>query len=549
MGSALLAAVSGFKAHQRMLDVAGNNLANVNTLGFKASRITFAELISETLAEGSQPTGTLGGTNPVQIGSGAGVASVDRLMTQGGLLNTGRDLDMAIEGEGYFVLSSGQGEVYTRVGAFAVDSESYLVDPSTGYRVQRIGYEGVTEGFQDPADSNIRVPYDVTLPAKATENISFSGNLSAEEKPWTTSVLTSGTVYTAAGATVGEGTLLADLDQTSGLADGDQITITGVDRAGNPVNATYTVADASTATVGDLLTAISGAYSGSTASILNGQIELTDDEAGYSQTDIQLTYNGAGSFELPNYFVIESPGGEAVVEVNKEIFDSQGIGHILSAAFVRTSESNTWDLVLMSITGSIEGLVDRRIRGISFQTDGSFGGLTGSSGDSSSFRIIYGNDPTTPRTITMHFGTVGEYDGMALTGGGNTVSISGQDGHASGQLTTLSATRDGVLIGLFGNGVRQQIAALKLATFQNPAGLTSLGNNYCAVSGNSGDPVPTRGLAGGAGAVRNGALEKSNVEVAAEFVNLIQAQNGFQANARTIRVANEILRELANLIR
>ena len=103
--------------------------------------------------------------------------------------------------------------------------------------------------------------------------------------------------------------------------------------------------------------------------------------------------------------------------------------------------------------------------------------------------------------------------------------------------------------GLFTNGIRKDLAAIKLATFQNPTGLTSLGNNYFASSGNSGEPVPTQGLSGGAGTVRGGVLEGSNVEIAAEFVNLIQAQNGFQASARTIRVANEILRELANVIR
>jgi flagellar hook protein FlgE len=104
-------------------------------------------------------------------------------------------------------------------------------------------------------------------------------------------------------------------------------------------------------------------------------------------------------------------------------------------------------------------------------------------------------------------------------------------------------------MGIFTNGVRRDIAALEIATFQNPAGLESLGTNYFTTSANSGDAVATRALSGGAGAVRGGALEKSNVEVAAEFVNMIQAQNGFQANARTIRVANEMLRDLTNLIR
>jgi len=149
MADAMLAAVSGMKAHQSMIDVAGNNLANVNTSAFKSSRVRFSDLLSETLKDAAQPSDTIGGMNPQQIGNGTQLASVDKDMTQGSLMTTGQPLDMAIEGDGYFVLNDGQSDVYTRVGAFAVDADFYLVDPGTGYRVQRIGQEGVDEGFQD----------------------------------------------------------------------------------------------------------------------------------------------------------------------------------------------------------------------------------------------------------------------------------------------------------------------------------------------------------------------------------------------------------------
>jgi flagellar hook protein FlgE len=131
----------------------------------------------------------------------------------------------------------------------------------------------------------------------------------------------------------------------------------------------------------------------------------------------------------------------------------------------------------------------------------------------------------------------------------STAAATGQDGYSSGWLSNLSVDREGVLVGIFDNGIRRNVAGIRLATFQNPAGLQSIGNSYFVTSANSGEPVPTQALTGGAGAVRGGALEKSNVDVAVEFVNLIQAQNGFQANARTITVSNEMLRELTNLIR
>jgi len=548
MGNALISGVAGLKAHQKMLDVTGNNLANVNSLGYKSARVTFTELLSETLRGASQPTGSIGGTNPVQIGSGVALATVDRLMTQGGLVNTGQDLDMAIEGSGYFVLHNGQREVYTRVGSFAVDKDYYLVDPATGYRVQRQGYEGVSEGFQDAAINNIRIPWDVTLAAKPTEHVSFSGKLSVDTGEATKNELDSGITYTASNATVDTSTLLADLDQATDLADGDKIAITGTDCDGNDVTAELNIT-AATTTLGDLLTAIETTFPGTTASINNGHIKLVDNVAGYSQTNLSLGYTGSGSFELPKYFELVTPGAERSFEASIDIFDSQGIAHQLTTAFVQTDDSQTWDLVIKSVTGGVEAIGDRRISGVSFMTDGSFGGLVGAPPDDQSFTITFSNDPTTPRTIACDFGTIGQQDGVTLSGGQATIRTSGQDGYASGQLSSIAVTSEGVLMGQFDNGLRQEIAAMKLATFQNPSGLMSIGNGYFAASGNSGDPVPVRGLSGGAGAVRGGQLEKSNVEVAAEFVNLIEAQNGFQANARTITVANEILRELSNLIR
>jgi len=556
--NALLSGVSGLKAHQKMLDIAGNNLSNVNTTAFKSSRVTFAELLSNTLRQASAPTTTTGGTNPQQIGNGVMVATIDRNTTQGALMNTDQALDMAMEGSGYFTLNDGQREVFTRVGTFAVDANYYLVDPGTGYRVQRIGSEGEAEGFQDVSSNDIRIPYDVALPAKSTEVLAYTGNLSANENNPTTNMLTSGMEYTKDGAVISEDVSLDELDQASGLAAGDTITVHGFKRDGTEIGGGSGLAinlhDGSDfLTVGELLQAITDAYDvggqeTSVASIVNGEIRLTDKESGYSQTDIRLEYSGAGTFELPSYFHVLSAGGQTTKNTNVDVFDSQGNAHTLTASFVRTDTMNTWDLVLTSITGDVE-LIDRRVSGITFLSDGSYGGLGGTTPDEASFQVRYGHDPTNTRTIQLDFGTIGEFDGLSQFGGTSTVAPSGQDGYASGWLSNVSVTREGVLVGAFTNGVRRDIAAIRLATFQNSAGLQSIGNNYFTTSSNSGDPVPTKGLSGGAGSVRGGALEKSNVEVAAEFVSMIQAQNGFQANARTIRVANEMLRELTNLIR
>ncbi|NLW86992.1 MAG: flagellar hook-basal body complex protein [Planctomycetes bacterium] len=562
MGNALLSGVAGLKAHQTMLDVTGNNLANLNTTAFKASRVTFGELLSQTIREASQPTAGMGGTNPMQVGSGVMVASVDRDMTQGSPINTGQPLDMAIDGAGYFVLSDGQRNVYTRVGAFGVDADYYLVDPGTGFRVQRIGNEGVTEGFQGETDTSIRIPYDIALPAKVTSEMWFTGNLSSDATNQTRNVLSAGIEYALpSGAVASENNLLTEIAGAN-VAAGDKIVITGTKAdgayiGGAAAGVTYTIEAGDK--IGDLLAEINAACPGSTASLVNGAIRITDDVTGYSQTAVTLTYtpaaaNPTGAFPLPSHFNVLSAGGEENKTINVEVFDSQGVGHVITGSFVRRPEGNLWDFVLTSITGDVE-LVDRRVNGIKFLPDGSFGGLTAVTGpdglpmtDQSQIRVTYANDPTNIVSVSLNLGTIGSFDGLSQFGGSSTVAPSGQNGYASGWLSSLSVSRDGVLVGVFSNGVRRDIAAIQMATFQNAAGLQSVGNNAFTASTNSGDPIPTKALSGGAGSITGGALEKSNVEVASEFVNLMQAQNGFQANARTIRVANEMLRELTNLI-
>ena len=168
MSVALSAGVTGLESYQKMLDIAGDNLANVGTTGFKASRITFSQLLSETMKSASPPTSSIGGTNPQQLGQGVGVAAITPFMAQGNISNTGNPLDLAIEGKGYFALNDGSKDVYTRAGAFGVDANSRLVDSATGYIVQRIGTTGESDGFQVVGDTNIRVPTNVSMPALAT---------------------------------------------------------------------------------------------------------------------------------------------------------------------------------------------------------------------------------------------------------------------------------------------------------------------------------------------------------------------------------------------
>ncbi|MHC4113183.1 MAG: flagellar hook-basal body complex protein, partial [Planctomycetota bacterium] len=504
MSFALMAGVSGLQAHQRMLDVAGNNLANVNTIGYKSSRIIFSELLAQILKRASAPTSTIGGINPQQIGSGVGVAGISPDMSQGNLINTNNPLDLAIEGEGYFVLSDGSRNVYTRAGAFAVDAGSNLVDPSTGYIVQRIGTVGESDGFQTPGDANTKIPFDVAMPASATSEIKVSGNLSADATLASpqTNLLRSDTAYTSSGSNAVAGTRISDLDQFSGafgVVDTDgKLFVTGVQPDGTAVtDAVGLDVDVNT-TLADVLTYIDTQLGAAnvTASISNGRIVVTDDTSGYSQTDVAFSYtpsgDGTDSLTMPGYFEIAAVGGEEVKSFNIITYDSQGGSHALSGAFVRTDTVNLWDLVLTSISGNVSELTfdNRRIEGIEFNgSDGSFAGLNTGIGDTAQFTVTLAHDPANPQVMSIDMGTQGQYNGLTQFARESTAVAKEQDGYQTGDLSNVSVSSEGYIIGSFTNGVKKNLATVQLALFKNPPGLESVGNGYFTSSVNSGEPI------------------------------------------------------------
>lgn len=562
MTYALSSGVTGLQAHQTMLDVAGNNLANVNTTAFKSSRVGFAELMGHMLQPGSRPTDQIGGTNPQKIGSGVGISTISPNMGQGGIVNTGNPFDVALDGQGYFVVSDGTSQLYTRAGTFAVDEDGHLVDPSTGYLVQRLGVVGESDGFQVPGDSSINVPYGISLPAQLTSFVTVTGNLSADEThELQTQVSTSTVAYSyGGGSTAALATEIDQLDQFTGGSEPDgqlgptetgTIAISGYHPDGTPLSTGLTFTVNNITTFGNLIDHLNtNVLNGATASLTNGRIRITDNVTGYSQSDIALSYSGTGLLEVPPYFEMTTVGGEAVKNVSIGIYDSLGGKHVLSAAFVKTDTVNTWDLLITSVTGGVASITpdERRINGVSFDPQsGAFTGIPAT--EPSEFVMAFSHDPLNPQTIAVDLGTVGGFDGVTQFAGASTAVARDQDGYGAGSLTSVSVNKEGVLVGAFSNGIKKDIATMAIGLFNNDSGLLGVGGGYFVPSANSGDPVLTEAMTGGAGSTIGGALEKSNADVATEFVTLIQAQNGYQANARTIRVANEVLQELANLIR
>ncbi|MHC5083157.1 MAG: flagellar hook-basal body complex protein, partial [Planctomycetota bacterium] len=309
---------------------------------------------------------------------------------------------------------------------------------------------------------------------------------------------------------------------------------------------------------------ISAAFPDNTATLnADGEIVLTSDTPGYSQAMVTgMTYNpsDASVLTIPTYFDYTTVGGNDTKSYKITVFDNMGEQHVLTGTFVKTDATNTWDLIINSVSGeraadwgtydidNSSGL-NRRISGIEFNTDGSFKGLN-SVAEQAEFSVQFENNPSVTQTITLDLGTSGEFTGLTqFSSQQSSAAALTQDGYEAGSLSSISIENSGMVVGTFTNGVKVNVAALQIGIFQNPEGLESAGGGYFLPTANSGEPIATMAATGGAGTIRGKSLEKSNVDIATEFVNLMEAQNGYQANARTITVANDILRELTNLIR
>ncbi len=179
-GRAFFSAISGLRNQQVKLDVIANNIANLNTFGFKSSRVTFADLLSQTMRSASSPTATRGGTNPMQVGLGTKLSSIDTNINQGSIQSTGNITDLAINGEGFFIVSDGVNDYYSRSGNFSLDATGAIVDPN-GFRLQGFTQRAADglEILDSLSPSDITINFGEKLEARATTEVSYRSNLDA----------------------------------------------------------------------------------------------------------------------------------------------------------------------------------------------------------------------------------------------------------------------------------------------------------------------------------------------------------------------------------
>ena len=336
-------------------------------------------------------------------------------------------------------------------------------------------------------------------------------------------------------------------DLPSNLVDyvnGDTIEISGTDYDGTPILSTFVFgAGNDGTTLDDLVTFIDNAFTGADAAFntTTGQVELTSTATGQTNMTLSLTdsSSAAGATDWAQHaFVVTSTGtGPDTFDTSIEVFDEAGSAHAVTFTFERQDDLS-WNITGSSGTGTVSGV----IQGLRFNQNGSIAALP----TTLDISIQFPNQA--PQAITLDLGTPGLFDGVTQFGQAGSLFADFQDGFGVGELSNISVNGDGDIQGFYSNGQIQTLGEIGVATFVNDNGLREIGQNLWAETPNSGIRTVSKGSQGKAGEVVGGALEGSNVSVAEEFVLLIQAQRGFQANARVITTTDEVLAELVNLL-
>ncbi len=566
---AMFTGLSGLTANARNLDVIGNNIANVNTTAYKSNRMLFASQFSRNFSLGSAPSTDDGGSNPAQVGLGVTIAGTQRNFSTGSLAATGDARDLAIEGGGFFIVGRGDDQFYTRAGGFRQNSANDLVTV-TGERLQ--GY-GVDENYNVlPSLGNLNIPIGQLRLAQATENVNFTGNLNASG---TVASRGSRTVFgglTAVTGTLSATSLLTNIDEpVSGgslFTAGQSIKLSGVEKGGR-VLPDATLPITATTTIQDYLNFLNDALGidttvganpdgftpGATFDATTGVITVvgnigTKNTIALASTDITVL-NAAGAVVTPpagTAFTTTTPAtadGESV-RTSFVVYDSLGnqvtADITITLAAATTNSGTTWRYQVESADDSDPALA---IGGGTLTFD-SQGRITTPASTLSATINRAGTGSAEPLTFNLQFdSSSGSVSALADTA--SSLAAKFQDGAQLGILDSFQVGQDGIITGSFSNGRTRTIGQVALATFANPEGLVDIGSNLFRVGPNSGTAVVTTPLNLGAGRIVGGSLEQSNVDLAEEFIKLIQASTGYSAASRVITTTDQLFQQLLAL--
>lgn len=428
--SSMNSGVSGLKAESDALGVVGDNIANVNTSGFKAQRAVFEDVLGHSI---------LAGTSTGLPGSGVKIGNIQQMFTQGTLSNTGVSTDVALNGDGFFTVKGTVDGVssnfYTRAGEFVINKDGKLSN-SEGLTVQ--GYKANGDGTFAASISDVTAP-TAALPARATTAM----------------------------------TVTANIDSSAAV--------------------------------------------------------------------IALPWDAQDPSKTSNFSTTMS------------VYDSLGNAHTMDVYFRKTAD-NAWDYHAVvpgaDLNPPVVGNAEVGGGALTFTT----GGALNTAVVGTAITASFGGGATAGQAITIDFGTPISGGGTGLNGttqfaGPSNVSSQKQDGYASGDFSGVSIDGQGVVTGLYTNGEKIAMSQLAIAKFRSNDGLGRAGQNLWISTRDSGTAAMGTAGSGGRGATTGGALEGSNVDLANEFVSMIQHQRSFSANSKTITTADEMLQELINIKR
>lgn len=547
MMRSMFAAVSGLKTHQTKMDVIGNNIANVNTVAFKSSSVTFQDILYQTTAGASAANvaNNTGGVNPKQIGLGVTFGATNlSITTSGAAETTGRAFDIRLSDSSttnFFVVNNGSENLFTRSGSFYVDGAGNLCMTSTGYMVMGWQVNPDTGNIVKDTVSPLRVmrTENLTSPAEATTNAVTGGILDKNDP---------------------------DVKSEAGLIKN----LSFYDKQGYQYTARFAIK----------ATGQDGKFTVALDSILDQDGNAIISEETATTPDLAAVF-GKPTIETSNYKLSEKfevKGGGLFLKGNPTQLTA--VAQLPAGPTIAYKDDKGVEYKLTDIYGISIAMQDRIERGkatvtgegtdtltvnnnvVSYEldfspADGSFVGINGQGVNEVSLKIGTSNLPIFANgnfeNILIDFSTSknsnnGGKSTLVMTSGG----LDGTTGKGKkmGALIGLSVDNNGRIFGTYDNGNNTILGQMAVAQFANASGLEKVGDNCYATTLNSGefDGIGVEVTADGS-KMSSGELEMSNVDLSAEFTQMITTQRGFQANSRVITTSDTLLEELVNLKR
>ncbi|KXZ39772.1 flagellar hook protein FlgE [Alkalithermobacter thermoalcaliphilus JW-YL-7 = DSM 7308] len=496
MMRSMYSAISSLRAHQLKMDVIGNNIANVNTVAYKGSRVTFKETFNQTIKGAGAAQDGRGGTNPMQVGLGTDVAAVDIIHTRGASERTDSPTDLMINGEGFFIVSDDPNYLnryYTRAGNFSIDVNGNLVTQD-GYKV--LGYMADESGYLKSNIEALRIDKSIVYPPQATKPtpnnpeedvVIFSGNLNSLAQPTgdVVNIGNSGSVYRK-DLTISKGKVLYIPEDEYKQSIGRETTMEVFDDFGNV-----------------------------------HRIKLVFIKKEVSTDPPETTWNVEAFYLHPDGNMYRNKVQSITLGTDGNPVENEGANGFMYG---------TKDASGALQAGGFEIKFDEK-------------GLVKGDGKMT-FKI--GKELTAGADELVFDINLSNLTQFAST---STAAATYIKGYKQGSLTDFAIAPNGEIIGNFDNGQRRVLGRVALANFTNPAGLQKMQSNMFISTRNSGLAVIGFPSTNGFADLNPGTLEMSNVDLGREFTNMITTQRGFQANSRVITTTDQMLEELVNLKR